>query len=243
MPGKLLIDAGHTRVKWRFSHTPGMLAEGDSAGLGEIRRDPEPILALIRRLEPDSVWLAATAPVEPLINALEERVRKIERVRNGDRPAPVMPAYDSLGVDRWLAMLGAWTVRPDAWCVVDLGSAVTVDVIDPDGKHRGGWIAAGPGATIEALARTAPRLPAFDAGLADNRPAIDSPTAVASGLLLQQAGMIERCWREACLELNLSLSVIVTGGGAKAVQSLLDIPSRRDDDLVFKGLLSISDGV
>ena len=48
-----------------------------------------------------------------------------------------------LGADRWLALIGAWTLARTALCVVDAGTAVKVDSVDSSGQHLGGLIAPG----------------------------------------------------------------------------------------------------
>jgi pantothenate kinase type III len=48
-----------------------------------------------------------------------------------------------LGADRWLALIGAWTLARSALCVVDAGTAVKVDSVDANGQHLGGLIAPG----------------------------------------------------------------------------------------------------
>jgi len=49
-----------------------------------------------------------------------------------------------LGVDRFLAMLGAIENYPSAnLLVIDLGSALTIDIVNDDGAHKGGLIMPG----------------------------------------------------------------------------------------------------
>src|SRR3546814_5490867 len=50
---------------------------------------------------------------------------------------------ERLGVDRWLAMIAAWHTHRGAACIANAGTALTVDVIDAQGQHLGGIIAAG----------------------------------------------------------------------------------------------------
>ena len=47
--------------------------------------------------------------------------------------------YRRLGIDRWLAMLAAWQHSDGkaALCVIDIGTATTVDVVDPQGPPSG----------------------------------------------------------------------------------------------------------
>src|SRR5260221_2473034 len=56
-----------------------------------------------------------------------------------------------LGADRWLALIGAWTLARSALCVVDAGTAVKVDSVDASGQHLGGLIAPGIHMMREAL--------------------------------------------------------------------------------------------
>lgn len=235
-----LVDVGHTRIKW-VAVIDGVMSPETSAGFASLDRH-DTLLAALGENPGGRVWLAATGPADSIFGELTRSGYRVETITCGDRPAAVMPAYTTLGVDRWLAMLGAWVHARRAWCVVDLGSAVTIDIVDSQGVHRGGWIGAGLETAAGGLSRRAPGLPSFDRNLADAEPALASPASVASGFVLQQAGLIERCWRQAALLLDESPELILTGGDADTVQSLLDIPSRRDEWLVFKGLLSIIDG-
>ncbi|MDP1069535.1 type III pantothenate kinase, partial [Klebsiella pneumoniae] len=48
-----------------------------------------------------------------------------------------------MGVDRWLAMLAAWQRVGQSCWVVDCGSAITLDLLDAEGRHQGGYILPG----------------------------------------------------------------------------------------------------
>ncbi|MBK6349566.1 MAG: type III pantothenate kinase [Proteobacteria bacterium] len=49
-----------------------------------------------------------------------------------------------LGVDRWVAVIGAYHLAQGACCVVDVGAAATLDTVDASGQHLGGSIVPGP---------------------------------------------------------------------------------------------------
>lgn len=55
---------------------------------------------------------------------------------------------DTMGVDRWMAMIGAQARASRAYCVADLGTATTLDAVDAAGRHLGGLIV--PGASLMA---------------------------------------------------------------------------------------------
>src|SRR3546814_20228982 len=63
-----------------------------------------------------------------------------------------------LGVDRFLALLGAHARGVGATMVVGVGTALTVDWLDADGRHRGGRIAPSPTLMRDALHARAARL-------------------------------------------------------------------------------------
>ena len=78
------------------------------------------------------------AVLEPAFGAAVTRyaaTREACGVTNGyDQP-------ERLGVDRWLALIGAHEGRD--CIVIDAGSAITVDLLRGDGRHLGGAILAG----------------------------------------------------------------------------------------------------
>ena len=51
--------------------------------------------------------------------------------------------FEQLGADRWAAIVGAWQLRRRALCVVDAGTAVTIDLVAASGRHQGGVIVPG----------------------------------------------------------------------------------------------------
>lgn len=62
-----------------------------------------------------------------------------------------------LGVDRWLTMLALRHLNKPL-LIIDVGTAITVDWMDAEGKHLGGWIAPGFALMQESLVRRSARL-------------------------------------------------------------------------------------
>ena len=67
-------------------------------------------------------------------------------VRNG------YPEAGKLGVDRWLAIVGAVTHHGKPVVIWDLGTATTLDAVDQTGQHIGGMIYPGPATMLRSLA-------------------------------------------------------------------------------------------
>jgi type III pantothenate kinase len=144
-----------------------------------------------------------------------------------------------LGADRWAALVGArQAVEGDA-CVVDCGTAVTVDALRADGSFLGGAICAGLALTREALAaRTAGlRIPVSAARDALARSPED---AIAGGTLHGAAGAVDRLIDEVCGVLGPTPSVLVTGGDADVLVPLLRHPCRYLPDLVLRGVATLA---
>ena len=60
---------------------------------------------------------------------------------------------ERLGVDRWLALIAARERSKQPTVIVDAGSACTIDLLDSEGRHLGGYILPGLTAMGEALVR------------------------------------------------------------------------------------------
>ena len=56
---------------------------------------------------------------------------------------------ESLGTDRWLGLIGASRLVQQDSIIIDLGSAITIDLLRADGQHLGGAILPGFHTSIE----------------------------------------------------------------------------------------------
>lgn len=66
--------------------------------------------------------------------------------------------YQRLGVDRWLTLIAAHHHHKGYSAIVDVGTAVTFDLLHKDGRHLGGWIAPGLHAMQDALVSKSSRI-------------------------------------------------------------------------------------
>lgn len=152
----------------------------------------------------------------------------------------VSNAYDhpeKLGVDRWLAMIGAHRHYAGALCVADCGTAITFDVLHADGRHQGGLIAPGLALMKKALVSNAADL-SFTAQSHQMQLATETNAAIANGVFLAAVGLIEQAMQAFSPEYQL----ILTGGDAEIVAEALSISSAIDKELVLKGLAVFGSG-
>lgn len=150
---KLLLDLGNSRLKW---------AVWDGGRLGQTgvtpRRQTENFAELEALPRPEQVVVVSVAgPATD--HRLAERIAVLWHLnprflKAEAEAAGVINGYrqaDRLGVDRWLALIGA-RGEVDGWTVVvDAGTALTLDVLDPAGVHQGGIIVPGIGLMRRAL--------------------------------------------------------------------------------------------
>lgn len=182
----LEMDIGNTFIKWR-------LRQG--GGTTDVQRclvvEVESLTEQLARLDDiEAVHLASVAGegVSRQVGELARRcwglvpVNAVSQSRNNG----LINSYAEplrLGVDRWLAMLALWQSEHSAFCVVDCGSAITVDFVDSAGQHEGGYILPGLKLMRESLLGNTARV-GVDPGSAelDMLPGRHTSAAVHNGL-------------------------------------------------------------
>lgn len=245
-----LFDLGNSRLKCAPLQGDGAIAPGSVL---EIGHDGAAFDATIAQLPArfDCAYVASVANpalTTALLVLLTRRCLRISRVRTLATSAGVRIAYadpQRLGVDRFLALLAAHARAPQAWLVVGVGTALTIDLLDGAGRHHGGRIAPSPTLMREALHRRAPQLPASGGHAIDF--ADDTADALASGCDGAALALLVDSRERAMQRLGLAPQLLLHGGGAQAL-----LPRLRDavhaPALVLEGLacwlatLASSDG-
>ncbi|UCB54558.1 MAG: type III pantothenate kinase, partial [Thiotrichales bacterium] len=154
----LTIDIGNTRVKWALWER-GRITRSGSTHLS--KQEPATAFETWNTLPRQDHVIAACVAGERVERALDEWTRSHWSVQteflrstaqlNGVRNAYPDPAQ--YGVDRWAALLGAHALYDVPVCIIDTGTAITVDLLDAEGIHRGGRILPGLQMMREALVR------------------------------------------------------------------------------------------
>lgn len=235
-----LIDLGNTRLKWAACGPESTL--GEVTAVAHAAPDFMPRLhALLQQSTPgDRVWLASVAPVELaatlraqlLGHGLQVQPVVTQAQCLGVRIAYPQPAQ--LGVDRFLSLLATTTLTAQAYLLVSVGSALTIDLIDAGHQHRGGVIAPTPAHLRQAMAE---RFPALAAASQASAPfAASTADAIAGGCLGSALGLIERSHRQATALLGAAPQLILTGGGADEVAESLAFDLQRQPHLVLQGM-------
>ena len=151
-----------------------------------------------------------------------------------------------LGSDRWLALIAARAEFKKAICVVDCGTAVTIDVVSGEGMHIGGLITPGLKTSRDALGLKANNLPLVENTHVEKRSennnnkssflATTTQDAILGGTLYQISAYIERIVSEIMQEFGENTECIITGGDAEQIQSLTLHQFHYRETLVLEGL-------
>lgn len=232
-----VFDLGNTRLKCAPLQADGRrgpvlaLGHADDAGF-------EALAAALpaQGLSANIASVASPALTARLLDLLQARFRVVSFARSQARLGDLQVAYPDpsrLGVDRFLALLGALGQGPGPWLVAGVGTALTIDLLDARGRHLGGRIAPSPQLMRQALHGAARQLPA-EGGDFDEF-ARDTEDALASGCDGAAVALIERSLAQAERMLGARPGLLLHGGGIASLLALLP-EARRADSLVLDGL-------
>ena len=229
-----LFDLGNSRFKFAPLH-------GNQAGSVQAwAHGAEAMTASALEALPrgEAAWVASVAApalTGEVMRILSERFEQVHVARTQAQCAGVTVAYarpEKFGVDRFLGLLATASLQRPV-LVVGVGTALTIDLMDGDGLHRGGRIAASPTVMREALHARAVQLPASGGDYAEF--ANDTADALASGCDGAAVALVERSLQQAGGLLGAAPTLILHGGGAAPLVPLLPDAEHRPA-LVLDGL-------
>lgn len=240
----MLLDVGNSSVKWalcresrlaergRFIHIGNDFSRLASEAWGHL---PEPAAVTVanvagRRMEQAITgWTRAKWNITP------------GYLRATGTAAGVQNAYTDparLGVDRWASLVAAHRDYDGPVCIIDCGTAITMDAVDADGVHLGGLIMPGLGSMKRSLVTDTAdiRIAGDDSHLPQTLLARDTRDAVNYGVVYMAAAAIDRIILDFGAAPGERAEVIITGGDADVLLPLLARRPRHDPDLVLRGI-------
>lgn len=240
----LVVDAGNTGTRLAAVAGGEVVAltrwpsgaEGASAGLGHL------VDRLVVRQGgmPEVVAIACVVP--GLARAIEEAVARAEApvVSVGPQtPVDLAIAYrppEDLGPDR-LANAVAARQRFGAPCIaVDLGTALSLEVVDGAGVLRGGALFPGLEAVGRALNDATAQVTFSPSGPAESAIGDSTEAGIAAGLSYGFPGAIEALLERVRCELGSQAPAVLTGGGVRWLPVLPGGIQARDPHLTLRGI-------
>jgi type III pantothenate kinase len=238
----LQIDFGNSSAKWRLLNEEGeIVTRGRYVPTEEASRHE--LLNCAKELS--DIWISsvAGADTEADFSSLLETHWGVNPwfARSQKQTGDLVNSYadpSRMGVDRWLAMLGARKRCQQRLCVVDAGSALTIDFVAASGRHEGGYIVPGPALMERALLLDTDRVRFEEDVEYALTPGCSTAEAVRHGIALAQVGAIRVAVDRSqnTSEGGETPSVYFCGGGAEALAELFDRDYIYAPQLVFEGL-------
>lgn len=249
----LVMDIGNTRLKWALyaeADPQSALLHGGVALLEDIDQ-----LARVQwhGLPHPQAMLGCAVAGEAVRRRVEEQLSMWQLqprwVVAQAEAAGVHNSYEHparLGADRWAALVGARHrllrqaagQAPRAAVVVMVGTAVTVEAIDAEGRFLGGIILPGHGIMLRALE-------SGTAGLhVPTGEVRDFPTntsdALTSGGTFAIAGAVQRMFENLRRHCGEEPVCFMTGGAGWKMAPSMSTPCELVESLIFDGLLEIA---
>ncbi|WP_263146969.1 pantothenate kinase [Pseudomonas sp. RIT-PI-AD] len=240
----LELDCGNSLIKWRAIeavdgsvHMEGIAGSEDElfhalSSTRELRIRHCRLVSV--RSDEEATQLVARLKERFGVDAILACPAKVQAgVTNG------YEEYQKLGLDRWLAILGGYHLAKRACLVLDLGTAVTSDLVNAQGEHLGGFICPGILMMRNQL-RTHTRRIRYDDRAAERAQQALSPgrstvEAVERGCLLMLRGFVTTQVESAKQMFGGEFDIFLTGGDAVLAKEILP-QAKVLPDLVFTGL-------
>ncbi|BDM25116.1 MULTISPECIES: pantothenate kinase [Pseudomonas] len=240
----LELDCGNSFIKWRVIHAAdativgGGIVDSDQALVDEVAalaslRLTGCRIVSVRSEDETAALCALISKAFAVVARVAEPAQEMAGVRNG------YDDYQRLGMDRWLAALGAFHLAKGACLVIDLGTAAKADFVSADGEHLGGYICPGM-PLMRSQLRTHTRRIRYDDASAERAlsslaPGRSTVEAVERGCVLMLQGFARTQLEQARALWGEEFTVFLTGGDAPLVREAAP-QARVVPDLVFVGL-------
>jgi type III pantothenate kinase len=242
----LLLDVGNTAVKWacessgrlgasgRFMHRAGNIGALAEAAWSRLQPAEKVLIASVADNDTEAAlfaWFRGHWQVQPVF------------LRSMASACGVSNAYtdpETLGIDRWAAVVAAHHGYPGAVCVVDCGTAVTLDLVTAGGEHRGGLILPGIEMLQQLLLQNTAQLRLSGKPPAATPLADTTAAAIYSGAVYMLVAAIERSVADMRAEQRVGIDIVMTGGDAGRILPLLQGDVQHQPDLVLQGIAMLA---
>lgn len=242
----LLVDIGNSRAKWATWTGDTLEQQSAADHASQTDADWRSVLRASAATRVVAACVGESGARASLTTATREVLgRDPEFVVSAAEAAGVRNGYSQpaqLGVDRWLAVIGAYHRHRRACCVVDAGTALTVDAVDQSGTHQGGYIVPGPRLMIEALLSRTSELAdrwTWTAASDTQDLARNTRDAIEQGCLIALARLIDDVCGRVTKSGGVQPAVVVTGGAAPVLLPWLVPTADHVPELVLQGLARI----
>ena len=221
----LFIDIGNSAIKWRTSDSKVFSEDIENFSITALNQS-------------NAVWLSAVAH-SGIVQDMSVYFETINIIKPQQKFGNLTLSYEDpsfMGADRFAAMLGAINHFPESsLLVIDVGSAITFDVIDKNGIHQGGLIMPG----MKALRESFEKFKTSDLSLGLKGLANNTDDAWKQGTYTMMINAVN--YQIESFQSKFSDGVVTAcGGKVKNIKKELPKSIELFDNLVLDGLESYS---
>ncbi len=195
----------------------------------------------IRREDITDCIIASVVP--PVFNSVYTGVIKVI----GKQPLVVGPGLKTglnihvdipsqVGADRIVAAVAALAEYKAPLVLIDMGTATTVEVVEPENVYMGGVIFPGVMVSLDSLTSRAAQLPGISLDRPKNVIGRNTVDCMRSGVMYGTAAMLDGLIDRIAEELGHSSTIIATGGIAQFIVPLCRHEIILEKELLLKGL-------
>ena len=181
--------------------------------------------------------------VPPVFNSVRTGVIKII----GKQPMVVGPGLKTglnihvdvpsqVGSDRIVIAVAALAEYQAPLILIDMGTATTIEVVEPENRYLGGVIFPGVKVSLDALTSRAAQLPGISLDQPKQVICKNTVDCMRSGTMYGNAAMIDGLVERMEEELGHKSTIIATGGLARFITPLCKREIIVEKDLLLKGL-------
>ncbi|HVU85835.1 MAG TPA: type III pantothenate kinase [Pirellulales bacterium] len=229
------VDIGNSRVKLGLFESAGQRPLPEPAKILDIGPGPEELPRIAAWLPEHDVtrlaWWIGSVQREVsgrLVAWLQSQsATRITMIASSDLPLTIsMPKPDRVGIDRLLDAVAVNQLRAAGQpaIIVNLGTAIKVDVVDEQGAFVGGAIMPGIATSARAMHEFTDLLPLIEMGRLDEPPAPlgkDTVGAMKAGLYWGAVGGVRELVERLSRGFKASPRMFLSGGAAPSVAPLL----------------------
>lgn len=242
----LVVDSGNTRTKWALADDSGKLSPMEICLNVNIAKANFPTAqaqsAVIANVAGEAMAHQLTQLLQPL---------GVHFISPSAQACGVKNSYqNTLGADRWAALVAAWRNTKHATVVVNAGTAITIDCIGKEGTFLGGTIMPGLRLMQESLSKNTAQLGVDEVGVIDfgaDFPA-NTQDGIQTGCLNAVAGAIYLMQKRLEKHSGWLPKLILSGGDAHKIAKSLNTPILNmgtkqviiTENLVLQGLVLLS---
>ena len=144
-----------------------------------------------------------------------------------------------MGADLVAADVAALSEHKPPLIVIDMGTATTMAVLDPNGAHLGGCVCPGVKISLEALTGNTSLLPGIQLDSPKQALGRNTADAMRSGIMFGTASMLDGMIDRFRAETGWDFTIVATGGLAKHIVPLCRNGIVYDRHLIIKGLAKL----